>query len=150
VVDVQIGGAKELQAIGERLERAAGSGTLFEAVAGAVAGMLPEAQEAVSAGADRLPQRGGLAARVATTKITQRITKADNQVNVKLVAEPNAVNDPAAINRGRVRHQVYGREPRNPVIQLVPPGFFTDPLNKLAPQIRAKIQNSVREALGKV
>jgi hypothetical protein len=150
VVDVQIGGGKELQEFAKRLEAAAGRGAVLEALAGTMTEALPSVQAAVAGGASRLPHGGGLAELVATTQVLVRLTKSQDSFSARFVAGTNAIADPSAMNRGRVRHPVYGHAPNKIFIQLVPPGFFTEPIKELAPEIRAKLLKAVEDALRKV
>lgn len=63
-----------------------------------------------------LPHRGGLAAQVARSRIVTRVTR--NGVTLTAVA--------SSINRGIVRHPVFGRR-GSTVTQRVRPGYFSRP-----------------------
>jgi hypothetical protein len=147
-VEVEFGGADEFRALGKRLEDAGGKGVITEAIGHAVQSFLPQMRAAVAKGAERLPKRGGLAARVARTNLSITVTNKNGVYSAKVKALPNAVADPAALNRGRAGHPVYGRKPN--VYQKVPPGWFSDPLKVLRPQIAAAITAAVEQALRKI
>lgn len=144
---VELGGAPALQALSIRAKRFAASDALPRAVEDALTSMAPVAKEAVSAGAERLPTSGGLARRVGRTGLTAKTFRAPNAVGIRLKAEANVLKDPAAVNRGRVRRPTYGHKPW--VIQIVRPGFFSDPLTELRPEVRQRLIAAKREAIAK-
>jgi hypothetical protein len=109
--------------------------------------VVPIATDAVSRGAQRLPQRGGLAKRVAKTQVNAKTFRGPNLIGVRLTAARNALKDPNAVNRGRVRRPTYGHKPY--VIQLVPTGFYSDPLFDLKPEVRRRLEAAKREAISK-
>lgn len=147
-MDVEFGGADEFRALAKRLEAASERGVVTEAIAAGLSGLLPEAQAAVSRGAQRLPKRGGLSGRVARTRLVMRVTNRSGVFRASIKALTNAVADPGAMDRGRVAHPVYGREPN--VYQKVVPGWFSEPLKALKPQIVAAINRALAEAIRKI
>lgn len=95
----------------------------------------PLSQDAKRNAAASLPQSGGLAARVARTRITARRRTGRNP-GLSLVAQRNAVKDPRRIDRGMVRHPVFGR---GSVLQRVEPGWFSEPMLRGAPRVRREL-----------
>jgi hypothetical protein len=131
----------------DRLDHLA-EGKLRKAIEAAVeraAEPLPKRARATASA--RLPKRGGLAEVVARTDmpIVTRMTGARS--GVLIPARPGVVKDPAAINRGRVRHPVFGHWTKPPLIQHVRPGWFTDPMVAGRPEVRAAIEAAIREVL---
>lgn len=84
-----------------------------------------------------LPRRGGLGARVARTKLPHRRRATGRGAGLRVLAQPGAVADPRRIDRGRVRHPVFGRGPW--VLQDVPEGWFTRPMRDGAPTVRREL-----------
>jgi hypothetical protein len=69
---------------------------------------------------------------------------------VSIVANPGAVNDPGRIDRGRIKHPVFGRGPW--VLQDVMPGWFTKPMQAGAAKVRReliKAMDDITERLAK-
>lgn len=127
----------------ERMERL-GDGRLRDAARRGLEESVPDLVVAPARGTSRLPSTGGLAAQVARTQVTAEVSALAG-VRLRIKGEPGAVADPGAINRGRVRHLTYGRKPWH--IQLVPPGWFSDPLTQEAPRVRARIVRHVGEEI---
>ncbi len=149
MVDVHIDGGEQFADLARRLHAAAGRDVIPRAIAEAVAGT-DHAQRAVEAGATRLPTRGGLAARVAHTQVMVRVVHGTSGLRVRFIAMANAVRDPQAINRGRVRHPVYGRWTQQPLIQLVPAGFFTDSIKGIFPKLRATAERALADVARRI
>jgi hypothetical protein len=141
-VTVEIGGAAEFYRLADRLRQVADSDRLKAAMQHTVDGFVPRVADAAHAGTSRLPQRGGLARRVAGTRIVGKARASRRTAGVRIVAERGAVSDPGGINRGVVRHPTYGHKPY--VIQHVPPGWFTDPVKAQVPAIREALIQAVR------
>ena len=98
----------------------------------------------------RLPRTGGLGERVAQGNLPVVARRKGKRASVLIVARPNAVKDPAAINRGRVRHPVFGHSADPPIIQIVPAGWFSDPIKDDRDRLRKVIRDATRTEIGKV
>lgn len=82
---------------------------------------------AVRASAEvRLPKRGGLNRFVASSRLSTRTRATGKNVGVRIVAAKGD-SDVEAIDRGRLRHPVFGNR-KVWVTQQVTPGWFTAPL----------------------
>lgn len=146
-MDVRING-EPFEQLAKRLKAAADPDVLLRGMDDSLKGLLPEVQAAAERGAERLPKRGGLSKQVARTRIGVKILTRGGGLAAKFVAHPNAVTDPGAIDRGRVRHLTFGHKPWE--IQLVAKGWFTQPVRALAPRIRAKLAKDLSETMKKV
>lgn len=126
-------GAEQLAALAKRLKGAPKElrSELTKAVTKAVA---PLKKSAKKAARDRLPQQGGLAKRVSKTTLRHKRKNAGRDVGIRIEANTNAVKDPLRIDRGRAKHPTYGHKPW--VLQDVRKGWFTDPLEAGAPEVR--------------
>jgi len=126
-------GAEKLAALAKRLKGAPKElrSELTKAVTKAV---VPLKKAAKTSARDRLPQQGGLARRVAKTTLRHKRKSAGRDVGIRIEAQTNAVKDPLRIDRGRAKHPTYGHKPW--VLQDVRKGWFTDPLEAGAPEVR--------------
>lgn len=95
-----------------------------------------------------LPRRGGLGARVGRSSIATRKRTGARNPSVRLEVKPTAVKDPERIDRGRVRHPTYGRRPW--VVQNVPKGWASKPVEKHATQIRKDVIGAIDTVTAKL
>jgi hypothetical protein len=95
--------------------------------------------------ASTLPKRGGLADRVASQPFSVRTSLAAGKVSVV----GKGMKELKDIDAGRVRHPVYGDRSRW-AQQAVTPGFFTKPLERRAPSIRAGVLRAVSDVARKI
>ena len=150
-----VGDVSALKALGEKLERAGRSNALADAVGRA---LWDEAQPLRGAAQARaraiLPRRGGLAERVAETPMPITVTSSGRRRGVRIDARQGrgrqGVNDPGAIDRGRVRHPVFGHERKEPIIQLVRVGWFSVAMDEGAPRVRERIEQVLKEEISKL
>jgi len=101
--------------------------------------------DAVSAEASSiLPQRGGLAAKVAASRVTAKIRTSGRQAGVRLVAKGRLEIDP--IDRGIVRHPLFGNT-SHWYGQSVLPGWWSRPITDAAPRIAEDLSEAIGAAL---
>lgn len=91
---------------------------------------------AAAGAASRLPRGGHLNDRVARSKFTARTRTTPRTAGVRIVGAGNL--DLRSLDRGRVRHPVFGHR-KTWVNQHVTPGWFTDAMQKGSPIVRAEI-----------
>lgn len=96
---------------------------------------------------DRLPRKGGLAELVAGSKIStrNRITGKNPSITV-VAANPNNIR---AVNAGKVRHPVFGRE-TNWTVQTVPAGWWSDAWKEGGPDAKREVAAALRETSRKL
>jgi hypothetical protein len=80
-------------------------------------------QDARESALRKLPRRGGLAERVAGAKLSTR-RRGGRNPGIRVTA--SGMGQLGALDRGQVRHPVYGDEPW--VVQQVTPGWFSEPM----------------------
>lgn len=131
--------AKRLKATGDRELRK----ELLRGIREGTKGTKPDITRSLST---RLPRRGGLAARMATSRISTRTKLSGKSVSVRL--EARAPHDIKGMNAGRLRHKVFGREQW--VEQQVPPGVFTDPIERDAPEIRRNVERVMSDVASRI
>jgi hypothetical protein len=143
-------GADDLRALGRALSDFGGGDLKKETLKGFRESGKGTIRRIKASTGDYLPQRGGLAARVARSTIgtRTRLSGANAGIEIKGTGKTGA-RGLSAMNEGAVRHPVCGR--RNAwVSQSVRPGFFTDPIEEDLPQIRSSIQRVLEDALHKI
>jgi hypothetical protein len=146
-VDVKITGAEKLERLGVELRRA-GDKNLTRALHKAMqrAGRPLRADAAASAAA-ALPRRGGLSAEIGNARnFTVRTTTRGRNVGVRI--RSTGKHDIAGMNRGRVRHPVFGG--KTWVTQLVDAGWFDAAMNRAAPRARLEIVRALDEVAAQI
>lgn len=141
-------GSSSLADVGKRLRQAGDRELRRELLRGIREGTKPLIKDAKSNALRTLPTRGGLGARVARTRIDTRTRTGSRTAGVRLTAATNAVRDPKRIDRGRIRHPVYGHRPW--VFQNVQPGWFSDAMRNGAPKVRKELLNAIHRISVKI
>lgn len=139
----EVHGAEQLADLSRRL-KAAGEKDLQKRLSAAIAkSMKPLRQELPRSALAKLPRRGGLAARVAGSKIRTTRRNTGRSVGLRLRADnPDNIR---RIDKGEVRHPVFGRRGGPWVTQPVTPGWFTEPTQAAAPAIRQKVTAAMQD-----
>lgn len=90
-----------------------------------------------------LPKRGGLNDFIAgSTRASVRTRSGRRNPSVRIVAR--GPHDVYALDRGRVRHPVFGN--RNAWrTQQINPGWFSEPIAQMAPQMRQEMDQVLRD-----
>jgi hypothetical protein len=135
--------AKSLKAAGEKgLQR-----ELNKAVRNAVAPLKAAVQESART---TLPRHGGLADRVAAAAVPRsRRQNSSKGVGLRVTATGRkGMKNLQALDAGKVRHPVYGRDAW--VAQSVTPGFWSKPLEELAPKARAELEAAMQRIANQV
>lgn len=94
----------------------------------------------------RLPKKGGLAKRVARSRISTIRRYTGDGAGVRI--RGTSGYDISSINRGRVRHLSFGHKPW--VNQRVRPRFWDDPLEHGAPEVRKELLKVMRDVANKI
>lgn len=110
----------------------------------------PLGQEMLKRGAAAMPRSGGLSARVANTAVTLGMLRggkgAGGRVEIRLRSKEGF--DLPGMNRGKVRHRVFGRGPW--VSQSVPDGEFMKPFEESANEVRDELATRIAKALDEI
>lgn len=146
-VDASVRGANELEAIGRRLKEAGDRGLRKELLAGIRKTNKPTISAVRDSARTKLPRRGGLAEEVASSKIGTRTKLSGSRVGVEIKGTGRI--GIRGINRGRLRHPVYGNR-KAWVSQQVPAGWFTDPIEQDLPRIREGIEDAMKSVARKI
>jgi hypothetical protein len=97
-------------------------------------------------GAEKMPQRGGLAARLAAARGGVTVSLASKRVSVSIRAKTREGYALRKIDQGQVRHPVYGNK-SSWVVQPVPAHAFTDAFTEESPKAQKAMRDAVHLAL---
>lgn len=96
----------------------------------------------------RLPKRGGLAERVATSKFGVRTRTVGKGAGVRIVGQSGY--DLQGIDEGEIRHPVYGTWRKGVKGQPVKPGWFSDAEEAAAPKFRDEFERAMDAVAAKL
>lgn len=135
-VDVTIEGAEKLQALARALKQVGDKELRKELFSSLQRATKPTREKVRANLASDLPHRGGLAGIMAASRLSTRTRAAGRNPAVRI--EAKAPHDLRAMDRGRIRHPVWGSRARW-ATQSIEPGVFSRPIEDDAPQIRDEI-----------
>lgn len=147
MIEVQVTGADKLARVAKALKDAGDAGLrkeLYRGLNRATKSLRADMRAHVP---DRLPRRGGLGTRAARTTFRSSV-RAGRDPGVRLVAGKNALRDPGSIDRGRVRHPVFGHKPY--VLQDIIPSAFTAPFDAGAPTVRDELLHVLDDVAARI
>lgn len=147
-MDIRVTGAHQLAAVSRALKQHGDKALTSEMTRGITRSVKPLKRDVKAHARSSLPKRGGLAKRVARTSLPHRTRKTGSRAGVRIEAKANAVNDPGRIDRGRIKHPVFGKGPW--VLQDVTPGWFTKPLKDGAPVVRKELIKVMDDVVNKI
>lgn len=145
--DVRVSGANELAALTRRLKAAGNGGLKRDMLRGLRQGAKPLIAAAHESALENLPRRGGLAQQVADTKFAVRTRTAGGNPGVRIVGP--STRHLKDMDRGRLRHPVFGHQDRW-VTQQIKPGWWTAALSARAPEVRQALLNVLAETARKL
>ena len=145
MLDIQIRGAEEFGILARRLKETGDKGLRRELLSGLQKAAKPAKADVRTSFATRLPQRGGLAAQMAGSRISL-LSRAGNNPSVKIkVTSPHAVQP---MDKGILRHPVFATGTW--VEQSIEPGVFSEPIESRAPQMRQDMEQVLRRVAAKI
>jgi hypothetical protein len=149
-VTVQFGGADQLAAFSRRAAQFASAEVLVDAAEEVLTDEVPVIERAASRRAiSTLPRSGGLSTIVAALRLGPKITRRRDEVRVRMRVLPKKnLLDPNSVNRGRLWHPTYGREPN--VVQYIPAGWFTLTVLEHRKEFYDKMQTRLARAYRKL
>jgi len=146
-VDFRMHGSDELAAVARRFRDAGDRGLSKQFRAGLNQAARPAVEATRRGFRDRLPSKGGLNERIASGKITSKVTtRADGG---ELVITASAGVDMPALDGGRLRHPVHGHRDRW-VEQHIRPGALTDTMQEHAPKVFDEVVEAAFDMLDKL
>lgn len=145
-MDLVIKGADDLGVLAKRLKEV-GDKTLRKELLAGIRVATKGTKAAIKANAlSSLPARGGLAAIVANSKVSTK-TRTTGAIGIRITAaNPHSIR---GMDRGNLRHPVFGNRGKW-VSQKVKAGWFTDPIEADAPNIRYEIGQAMSSVAAKL
>ena len=140
---LKVTGGEEVRALSLRLKAAGEVGLRLRMRAAMRATTANAARAAQAAEIATLPHGGGLGEWVAAAKPSTQILTGPRSAGVRLVQRKTG-HDLASLNRGRLRHPVYGNR-KNWVDQQVPSGWWDRALEAYGPAVLAGCQLAMDE-----
>lgn len=108
----------------------------------------PAGKRILGKAAESMPQRGGLAAKIASGSIGVRSSYSGSRAQVSLLLKAHGY-DLNPLERGELRHPVYGNR-KSWVRQSVPANRFTEAFEAEAPRVRAEVLKAAQGVLNDV
>jgi len=142
--DFQIRGAEQLDELAKRLKAAGGNELKKDLLRGIRETNKPTIAKIRRSAAERLPRRGGLAAKVAREPIATRTRTSGKSAGVTIQRKRGR-----GLNEGRLRKPLFG-DSGHWYDQRVAKGWFTKPIEDDAPQIRDGLQRVMRDVAAKI
>lgn len=146
MADLEVRGADQLVRLSERLKSA--DKTIQREFTSALNRTTKPLKSAAKESArQKLPQRGGLAEKVANSRFSTRRSTRGRTVGIRLTAA--GLRGLKSIDDGTVRHPTFGNRSEW-VAQSVTPGWFTEPMEKSAPLVRQQIVAAMNDTAKKI
>jgi hypothetical protein len=150
---ITVNGADEFARLSRQLKEAGQKGLQREFTQAISRSVKPLKAELPASARTHLPRRGGLAERVAGSRIG--FTRRTSGRGVGLRVQAKNAYHLAQMDKGFVRHPVFkrrGEESRSFVwvTQRVIPGWFTDPTDAAAPRIRREVLRAMDDVARKI
>lgn len=142
--DVEVGGEglQQLTELSRRL-KATGQRDLKNELSRSIRASTKETRDEIKKSAlNVLPARGGLAKLVSKSSLRTSGDGLGRNPGVRIVASNK--HEIAAMNRGRLRHPIFGNRGKWRT-QEVKTGWFSDPIEKDAPRVREAIEKAVKD-----
>jgi hypothetical protein len=145
-VDIEVTGAEQFAAVAKRLRAAGeeGKGLQKELQAAISKEAKPAGRYVAASAGSNLPHRGGLGYAVAGANISVAVQRTSVRMRLKTKGW-----DLAAMDRGRLRHPVFGNR-EVWVTQKIRPRLFTVPFQKSAPRVREQIVKAVDDVAKRI
>lgn len=148
-MDIRVTGADQFQDLARALKEAGRKDLQREMYAGINRSVKPLTGDVKDAVGDYVPNRGGAADAVqAEFKVKTRRRAAGRNPAIFLLGTAGN-RDVSSLNRGRLRHPLYGNRRRwyNTAIK---PGFWTVTLEAGAPRVRVELEQALRNVAAKI
>lgn len=148
MTEVRIEGAAKLHRVYADLKEL-GDGKLRRELTKAIREATKPAKDAVKASAlAKLPKRGGFAALVANSRVTNVVKTGSQSAGVQIKAV-NPGDNIRATDAGNVRHPVFGNRTAWKD-QKVPAGWFSEPIAAEAPKVQAAVLKALDDMARKI
>jgi hypothetical protein len=151
-IELRVQGADELNRVARKLKEAGDKGLRKELYSGLQRATKPIRADVQRSLATVLPQRGGLARKMSRARVTTKIRTSNRNTRLRIeVSSPRGEDiDVKAMDRGRLRHPVFGVWRPNTPTQQIPAGVVTDPLERGAAVARHEAQDALSRVAQKL
>ena len=140
MIDIKIQGAEDFHALSKALKIAGDKGLQRELSKGITSAMKPVTLAVRNSARTTLPQRGGLAARVAATPMRTIRRAGARSASIRLQARSSY--HLGQLDRGLNRHPVFGNR-KVWVTQRVTPGWWTRPTDAALPVAQREVMQAM-------
>lgn len=144
---IEIEGADQLARLARQLREAGDKGLQAELGKAINRALKPVKADIRQSASETLPKRGGLAAKVAKSRITTRRSTSQQAAGVRVVAT-NTISL-YHLDKGQVRHR-KGGDINAGKVQPVTPGWMTKPAEAAAPKVRAELVQAMDDVAKKI
>ena len=142
-VDLRVSGVDDLERIAAEIKETGDRGLRKDLLRGINRALKPAKAAVKEAARRELPHHGGLDEFVASSRIGSSTRSSGRNPGVRLTGKKSG-HDLRAIDRGRLRHPVFGN--RNAwVTQEVKPGWWSQTLQEQAPEVRHEVVSALDE-----
>jgi hypothetical protein len=148
MIEVRVVDTEDFIALSRALRKVGSRELKSELTRGITAAAKPLKKAAKDSARSILPSGGGLGRRVARTSLPHKRRTTGGHAGIRIEAKSNAVKDPYRIDRGRIKHPVFGRGPW--VLQDVPKGWFTEPMESGGPAVRKELLTVMERVANKL
>ena len=135
-VDLNVHGANRLAAVAKRLKETGDKDLRKELYRGIQRAGKPLREATKASAREHLPRKGGLNELIARSRYSMKTRSGENPT-VQFVAARKGI-DMKAIERGRLRHPVFGNR-KNWVTQTIAGGFFARATQDAIPEVRKEV-----------
>lgn len=146
--DITFTGADRLESVARDLKQAGATQIRKDLLKGIQRATKPMQRAAKEAARQKLPQRGGLNVFVASSKFSTSTRTAGKNPGVAIKVKKSG-HDIRAIDRGRLRHPVFGNK-NVWVDQQITPGVFTETFEDGAPSVRKELLDVLEDVAKKI
>ncbi len=140
-VTVTTRGADKLRRVAVAIKTSGDKDLRRELLRGMQRGGKPLKDAARRGALERLPKRGGLAERVASSKFGVRTSTTGKGASVRVIGRSGY--DLQGMDDGLIRHPVYGKWRKGVKGQPVKPGWFSDAEEAAAPKFRDEFEQAM-------
>lgn len=140
MTELIIKGAEDLEKLGRALKQVGDRELRKELLAALRAATKPMKAAVQASARENLPSRGGFADLVAASRFTTKNRLSGKNVGMRFEAKNK--HDIKALDRGRLRHPLYGNKDHW-FTQTVQAGWFSTPIEEMSGEIRVEVSQAL-------
>ena len=145
---IELRGAEDLARL-SRVLKEAGEVDLQRQLSATIRAAMEPVKEALRQSADaKLPKHGGLAAGVAKSKM--RVTRRNTGRSIGVRLRVDNQDNIRRMDKGSIRHPVFGVWRANVAPQPIPSGWFTEPTEAARPAFAAAVDKGMNDIVRQI